>query len=64
MLNNPPDDFPVYRLLTGVDDRKLCEKVGEALKIGYELHGSTATTFNVHNVMVAQAVICLNNKIK
>jgi hypothetical protein len=63
MLNNPPDDFPVYRLLTGVDDRKFCEKVSEALKIGYELHGSPAATFNGQNVIVAQAVIWPNNKI-
>ena len=68
MLNNPPQDFPIYRLLTGPDDRKFCERVSEALKMGYELYGSPAVTFNGQNVIVAQAVIwpsaskSINNK--
>jgi hypothetical protein len=57
MDNAPPNDLPLYRLLTGVDDRKFCERVSEALKIGYELYGSPAITFNSQTTMVAQAVI-------
>ena len=57
MSKNPPKDFLRYRLLTGPDDRKFCEKVSAALEMGYELHGSPAATFNGQNVIVAQAVI-------
>lgn len=57
MSLEPPQNLPLYRLLTGVDDRKFCERVSEALKMGYELYGSPAATFNGQNVIVAQAVI-------
>ncbi|MBU6339797.1 MAG: DUF1737 domain-containing protein [Rickettsiales bacterium] len=57
MIDTPPDGLPIYRLLTGPDDRKFCERISEALKIGYELYGSPAATFNGQNVIVAQAVI-------
>ena len=36
----PPDDRPVYRLLTGKDDRAFCERVSEALAQGWRLYGS------------------------
>lgn len=48
---------PIYRLLTGVDDKSFCLKVSEALASGYELYGSPAVTFNGQNVIAAQAVI-------
>ncbi len=51
------DGRPVYRLLTGVDDRSFCEKVSKALLDGYELYGSPSCTFNGKNVIVAQAVL-------
>jgi len=35
-----------YRLLTGVDDRRFCERISAALDDGYELYGSPAATFN------------------
>lgn len=53
----PPDDLPTYRVLTGPDDAKFCHRVSEALKLGYELYGSPALTFNGVNVIVAQALI-------
>jgi hypothetical protein len=64
MSKNPPKDFPIYRLLTGPDDRTFCERVSEALELGYELYGSPAATFNGQNVIVAQAIIwpSTNNK--
>ena len=33
-MSNPPDDRPVYRLLTGKDDRAFCERVSDALEQG------------------------------
>ncbi len=52
-----PNGKPLYRLLTGVDDRNFCEKVSKALLEGYKLYGSPSCTFNGQNVIVAQAVI-------
>ena len=51
-----------YRLLTGEDDRKFCERVSAALDDGYELHGSPAVTFNGDTVIVAQALVLSENK--
>lgn len=62
MADNPPDGLPIYRLLTGPDDRKFCERVSEALKIGYELYGSPTITFNGQNVIASQAIIWPNYK--
>jgi hypothetical protein len=53
----PPNNLPVYRLLTGPDDSKFCERVSEALSMGYKLYGSPSATFNGENVIIAQAVI-------
>ncbi|UJB31461.1 DUF1737 domain-containing protein [Chromobacterium rhizoryzae] len=53
----PPDDMPVYRLLTGPDDAGFCRRVSEALALGYRLYGSPAATFNGERVIVAQAVL-------
>ena len=49
--------LPRYRLLTGVDDSAFCERVSEALELGYELHGGPALTWNGTSGYVAQAVI-------
>jgi hypothetical protein len=57
VLQKPANKPLGYRLLTGVDDRKFCERVSEALENGYELYGSPAATFNGSNVIVAQALI-------
>lgn len=53
----PPNNLPVYRLLTGPDDAAFCQRVSEALALGYQLHGSPAATFNGKTVIVAQAII-------
>ncbi|RDV44400.1 DUF1737 domain-containing protein [Leifsonia sp. ku-ls] len=49
--------LPRYRLLTGVDDSAFCERVSEALELGYELHGAPALTWTGATGYVAQAVI-------
>lgn len=53
----PPNNLPIYRLITGPDDSTFCKRVSEAISMGYKLHGSPAATFNGENVIVAQAVI-------
>ncbi len=56
---SPPDGRPVYRLLTGKDDRAFCERVSEALAQGWVLYGSPTMAFDTGEgcVKVAQAVI-------
>lgn len=56
-MSKPPNDLPVYRLLTGPDDDSFCRRVSEALSLGYVLYGSPAATFDGERVIVAQAVI-------
>lgn len=56
-MSKPPDDLPIYRLLTGPDDASFCRRVSEALALGYVLHGSPAATFDGERVIVAQAII-------
>lgn len=52
------DGHPLrYRLLTGTDDRRFCERVSEALDDGYELFGPPAIAIRDGEVMTAQAVI-------
>jgi hypothetical protein len=53
----PPDGLPTYRLLTGPDDAAFCQRVSEALALGYQLYGSPAATFNGEKVIVAQAIL-------
>lgn len=57
MTSKPPDDLPIYRILTGRDDAVFCRRVSEALALGYELYGSPAITFNGEYAVVAQALI-------
>ena len=58
-MSNPPEDRPIYRLLTGRDDRAFCERVSEALEQGWRLYGSPILTWDVEaNCMkAAQAVV-------
>lgn len=56
-MHLPPNDLPIYRLLTGPDDAAFCKRVSEALALGYVLYGSPAATFDGHSVIVAQAII-------
>jgi hypothetical protein len=53
----PPNDLPVYRLLTGPDDAAFCKRVSEAIEMGYLLYGAPAATFDGTKVVVAQAII-------
>lgn len=53
----PPNNLPIYRLITGPDDSTFCKRVSEAISMGYKLYGSPAATFNGEYVIVAQAVI-------
>lgn len=57
MSPSPPNGLPRYRLLTGKDDAAFCQRVSEALSLGYELYGSPAATFNGEHVVAAQAVL-------
>jgi hypothetical protein len=57
MSLKPPDNLPVYRILTGKDDAVFCRRVSEALALGYELYGSPAITFNGEYAVVAQALV-------
>ena len=56
-MHQPPNGLPTYRLLTGADDASFCERVSEALALGYKLYGSPAATFNGTSVIVAQAIV-------
>ena len=56
-MSIPTDDKPIYRLLTGRDDKAFCERVSEALAQGYMLYGSPAISFNGEHTIVAQAVL-------
>ncbi|MGH8085445.1 MAG: DUF1737 domain-containing protein [Lysobacter sp.] len=56
-MKQPPNDLPAYRALTGPDDAAFCQRVSEALALGYELYGSPAATFDGQRIVVAQAVI-------
>lgn len=56
-MRAPPNDLPIYRILTGPDDAAFCRRVSEALALGYRLYGSPSATFNGTHVIVAQAII-------
>ena len=56
-MSAPPDDLPIYRVLTGPDDAAFCHRVSEAIALGYRLHGGPAVTFNGGQVIVAQALL-------
>ena len=56
-MSQPPNDLPIYRVLTGPDNAAFCRRVSEALEMGYQLHGSPAVAFNGSDVIVAQAVL-------
>jgi hypothetical protein len=53
--------YPRYRVLTGPDDDRFCERVSEALALGYELHGGPAITAADGAVYVAQALLWTND---
>ena len=55
-MSAPPNDLPIYRLLTGPDDASFCHRVSEALALGYDLYGSPTMTYDGKSVVVGQAV--------
>jgi hypothetical protein len=57
----PDDRLPVYRILTGPDDDAFCERVSEALALGYQLYGSPTSTFDGERVIVGQALLWPGN---
>ena len=54
-----PEGRPVYRLLTGKDDRAFCERVSEALEQGWRLYGSPTLAWDEGHLCMkaAQAVV-------
>ena len=56
-MQSPPEGFPTYRILTGVDDATFCWRVSEAISLGYKLYGSPSATFNGQSVILAQAIL-------
>ena len=54
-----PDERPIYRLLTGKDDRAFCERVSEALEQGWRLYGSPLMAWDgdAGAMKCAQAVV-------
>ncbi len=58
-MHHTPDDRPIYRLLTGADDRAFCERVSEALAKGWRLYGSPTMAWDagMNAMKVAQAVV-------
>lgn len=58
-MHQTPGNRPIYRLLTGKDDRAFCDRVSEALEQGWRLYGSPAMTWDddARCIKVAQAVV-------
>jgi hypothetical protein len=56
-MTEPPNDLPIYRLLTGTDDERFCRRISEAMAMGYELYGSPALAVDGGKVVAAQAVV-------
>jgi len=40
-MSGPPDNLPIYRVLTGPDDDAFCRRVSAALALGYAFFAST-----------------------
>jgi hypothetical protein len=59
LMKKPPEDRPIYRLLTGKDDRAFCDRVSEALEQGWRLYGSPTLAYDPqsHSMKAAQAVV-------
>jgi hypothetical protein len=53
----PPNDLPIYRLITGKDDESVSKSVSEALKLGYQLYGQPILINNGTEVVRGQAVL-------
>lgn len=47
----------LYSFITGPDDEIFCKRVSEALKNGWQLHGSPALTFDGKTAIAGQTVV-------
>jgi len=56
-MSAPPEDLPIYRVVTGPDDAACCRRVSEAIALGYRLHEGPAVTFNGEQVIIAQTLL-------
>lgn len=58
-MHQTPENRPIYRLLTGKDDRAFCERVSEALDQGWRLYGSPSICWDVesNSMKAAQVVV-------
>lgn len=58
-MSIPPEGKPVYRLLTGRDDRAFCDRVSEAVEQGWRLYGSPTLAWDEAGgyMKAAQAVV-------
>lgn len=56
-MSQPPNNLPIYRLLTGADDAAFCHRVSEALALGYKLYGTPSIVREHSATVVAQALI-------
>ncbi len=63
MINKPPENLPIYRLISGQDDAKFCERVSEQIVLGYELYGSPSISIHNGKTVVCQALIWPFSKI-
>ncbi len=52
-----PDGKPIYRFLTGPEDKSFCERVSAELANGWVLYGNPTMTFNGERVIVGQVII-------
>ncbi len=64
MKTFPPSGYSTYRVLTGTDDAEFCDKVSEALELGYKLQGSPSIAFNGQATIIAQALVWPSNESK
>ena len=56
-MSEPPQGMLRYRFITGPDDDKFCQRISEAIELGYELYGRPALTTKGNIVIAGQAVI-------
>ena len=53
----PPNNLPIYRLITGKDAETMSTAVSVALKLGYQLYGPPVLGIDGTEVILGQAVL-------
>jgi hypothetical protein len=53
----PPNDLPIYRVITGRDDESFSKSVSEALKLGYQLYGPPILGSIGSELFIGQALL-------